>query len=133
MSVVDLTSLPSLFETHKVSLEGAYLIAEPDDLEAIASNEFDGEWIADFLPPGEEPLEPVSDIYYPLVEDAADAFSLFGPDREYNASDHKLGGVISLSIYWRDMLRNILPKGTSLEKSLASTLRALCNFPYLEA
>jgi hypothetical protein len=89
-------------------LTEAYLIAEPDDFALQAENEYNAEWIGDFLPPGEEPLEPVSDIYYPILEHYHEVFN-----HANHVKDDDIVGLLSLSVYWRDFIRNILPEGSN--------------------
>jgi hypothetical protein len=87
------------------------MIADPDNEELTAENEGAAEYFIDFISPDEEALEPASDIYYPIIEDATDSFNLFDGG-SYNPEDHKLVGILSLSIYWRDFIKNILPTGS---------------------
>jgi len=96
--------------THKVSLTEAYLIAYPNDTATIAENAINADWFSYYLTTDEDPMEPVSDIYYPILPDAADWANIV---REgYDPSDHKLGGFLSVSFYWRDLLKGILPEGS---------------------
>ena len=33
-------------------------------------------------------------------------------DPNYDLKDHKVAGIMSQSVYWRDMIKNILPHGS---------------------
>lgn len=104
-------------ETHQVGLTAAFLIAEPDDHDLIAENQITADWYSDFIAPGEEPMEPMSDILYPIIEDATELFDLFQDEQQdgtpsYKPADHNLVGLLSVSFYWRDMIKNILPAGS---------------------
>jgi hypothetical protein len=98
----------SVFETHLVTITEPYMIAYDWDTEKQAENEAEAEWIIDYLEPGEEPLEPISDIYYPVIVEALDNIhhheEKYSPDT-YSTQSNKLGAVLALSIYWRDALR----------------------------
>jgi hypothetical protein len=113
MTTVPLEPVLAVINTHKVTLGDAYMIAEPDDFEKIADNLEEAKWVVNYIPPGEEPLEPISDIYYPIIEEAIDTNNLFQDGETYAPADHTLGGILSISFYWRDMIRNILPPGSN--------------------
>jgi hypothetical protein len=102
-----------------VSITEAYLIAEPDDYALQAENEYNAEWFRDYLPPGEEPLEPVSDIYYPILQDYHEKFN-----HQDRIGEEKLVGLLSFSVYWRDFIRNSLPEGS---KGVYVVLESDCN------
>ncbi len=92
------------------------MIAWPWDTEKQEENEAEAEWIRDYLEPDEEPLEPISDIYYPIVVEALDNIELHEDDLDsesYDGKSNKIGAVLALSIYWRDTLRDLLPLGST--------------------
>ena len=111
MTAVDISSVSSLFETHRVILSEPYMIAEPGDLAQIAETEAEAEWVKNYIPPGEEPIEPISDIYYPILEEALDSANLF-EDSSYVPNNETFKGIFSMSIYWRDLMKEILPPGS---------------------
>ena len=65
------------------------------------------EWYKDYIGPSKDPMEPISDIYYPIFEQAADLVVLPSPNQE----SFPILGFLALSIYWRDMIKDILPLG----------------------
>jgi class 3 adenylate cyclase len=65
------------------------------------------EYYKQFISPDEEPLEPVSDLYYPIVDEIDRVFVAGSPT--YNPGKHNVVGVLAGQFYWRSMLRNILP------------------------
>lgn len=104
-----------MIETHLVTITEPYMIAWPWDTEKHEENVAEAEWIRDYLEPGEEPLEPISDVYYPMVVEALDNIHLHEEDLEsenYSTESNKIGAVLALSIYWRDALRDLLPTGS---------------------
>ena len=100
-------------ETHKVSLTDAYMIAYPDDLESLEQIEYDAEWFQAFITTGEEPREPMSDVHYPILAHGSSRIHLMKDPDTYNPADHQLGGFLTAPIYWRDLIRGILPEGSN--------------------
>jgi len=115
------TSALVVMETHLITISEPYLVNWPDDLEYQEENEAEAEWFSNYLEPGEEPLEPVFDIYFPIIVEALD--NVHHHAEGYSASNHKtsgynktenqLGAFLALSIYWRDALRDLLPSGSA--------------------
>ncbi len=105
----------AVIETHLVTITEPYMIAWPWDTEKHEENVAEAEWIRDYLEPGEEPLEPISEIYYPIVVEALDNIHLHEEDLEsenYSTESNKIGAILALTIYWRDALRDLLPTGS---------------------
>ena len=105
-----------MYDTHLVTITEPYMIAWPWDTDKIAENEAEAEWIRSLLEPGEEPLEPISDIYYPVIAEALDNVYHRAEDplsENYSTSANHLGAYIGLTIYWRDTLRDLLPVGSA--------------------
>ena len=87
---------------HQVILGNAWLLPDPDDEDEMAEHEAALSWVSGFVPPGQNPDEPVSDFYYPIL-DATNAITIKDPLKE------DLVAVFSLTIYWRHMIEKILP------------------------
>ena len=75
-----------------------------------------------FIPSGENALEPVIDVYYPILNDLspnAIAGKVFNNSTEVNSfanatnTTGEVVGVVATTIYWRAFLRNILPDGAN--------------------
>ena len=103
------SAIDAVFETHEVTLGQASLIPDPEDPLEVADAESYADWLQDYLPPGEEVMEPISEITYPIV-DQHDAVQVM--DESYNVTEHNLVGIMSLGMYWRDNLKDILPPGS---------------------
>lgn len=105
----------AVVQTHLVTITEPYMIAWPWDKEKQAENEAEAGWIVDFLEPGEEPLEPISDIYYPVIVEALD--NVYHREdasaQNYSMENNTLGAYLALTIYWRDHLRDLLPTGSA--------------------
>jgi hypothetical protein len=69
------------------------------------------EWFREFLAPGEEPFEPVVDMYYPIIDNVSqiDAAAM-QPGTEQNDT---VVGLIAFETYWRELLRDNLPEGSN--------------------
>jgi len=116
------SSMLHIMDTQKVLLTETYLIAFEDDLEGIACNEYEAEWLEAYLPTEEETNEPIVDLYYPIIGDSPDWVTLpddlqrtgNGIDNEvYDPVENKLGALLSATIYWRDWFQDILPEGNN--------------------
>jgi hypothetical protein len=92
------------------------------------SSEEEEQWALynkDFIPPNENPMEPVSDLYYPIINDV-DSVEVAGA-RDYNGSEHTFVGMLAASIYWRDLMKDILPANSS---SVIVVVTNPCNLPF---
>jgi signal transduction histidine kinase len=94
------------------------MIAWPWDKEKQEENLAEADWIINLLKPGEEPLEPISDIYYPVIVEALENVhhreeDLSSENYSTAPGSNKLGAVLALTIYWRDALRDLLPMGSA--------------------
>jgi len=108
----------AVVETHLVTITEPYMIAWPWDTEKQEENFSEAEWLVYLLEPGEEPLEPISDIYYPVIVEALDNVhhreeDLSSENYSTAPQSNKLGAVLALTIYWRDALRDLLPMGSA--------------------
>lgn len=77
------------------------LFSNSGDAVAEAETELWADFYKVFLTPDEEPKEPMSDLIYPIVDD-----ELKGP------SNKTVVGMLAASMYWREMIRDILPQGS---------------------
>jgi len=119
----------AVYDTHLVTITEPYMIAWPWDTDKIAENEAEADWIQVLLEPGEEPLEPISDIYYPVIEEALDNVYHRAEDlstENYDTKSNKLGAYVALTIYWRDTLRDLLPVGSA---GVAIVFENACDVP----
>ena len=102
-------------DEHLVTITEPYMIAHPWDTEKIKENENEAQWLGDYLGPGDNALEPVSDIYYPLIPSMLDNvfFREEYPSLSYKKEDHQLGAYLALSMHWGKALTDLLPEGTT--------------------
>jgi Adenylate and Guanylate cyclase catalytic domain len=61
-----------------------------------------------YIPKEDNPYEPVSDLFYPIINELGRIEAARGDD--YDPSQHSIVGMIAASFYWRDMIRGNLPR-----------------------
>ncbi len=111
---MNISAAKATLQSLQVVISEAYLISYPDDVDRIAEDIATAKFFEGFLPPETNAMEPVSDILYPIIEDAYQNIKIMQGDGEEDASSsHKIVGIFSLSVYWRDKIRNILPEGSN--------------------
>ena len=93
--------------THRAQLTEPYLFADPNDPAEVAALDLIADWVTDYIDPSENPREPCGDFYYPILTDATDGVNLFKSG--HTASNETLAGLMVISFYWRDMMKEILP------------------------
>jgi hypothetical protein len=54
-----------------------YMVPDPNDPDDVLDAEMSADWFKDFLKSDEEPMEPASDVFYPII-DQVDAVSVVG-------------------------------------------------------
>jgi hypothetical protein len=118
LSSIDTSSIDALLESKRAVISEAYMIPDYSDEEQLAETKEFADWFQDFLEPGEDPMEPVSDIYYPILDSMKDSVSVRSKDplmdtaAAANDTDSNLVAFISMNIYWRHALEQILPPGS---------------------
>jgi Adenylate and Guanylate cyclase catalytic domain len=78
------------------------------DTKLVEETKLWAEFNRNFIGPNEVPMEPMTDLVFPVI-DTIDQVRVAGA-ADYNPKDHKAVGVLTGNIYWRSMIRNILPK-----------------------
>ena len=84
-------------------------IADPNDEKAQIEQEQDQNWISGLIGPDEDATEPFVALYYPVVEGANTGVSLVDDPAE----DHAVVGTITMTIFWRELFKNILSSGSN--------------------
>lgn len=93
--------------SEKVVISKVNNLFDPSDPSSEEQVKKSNEFIKNYM--GEDvdvTAEPFSDIFYPILGNAADSVSA-----HEDSDDASLGGVFSLTFYWRDLLTDILPNG----------------------
>lgn len=58
-------------------------------------------------------VRSVSDVHYPILADGSSRIQMMENDEAYDPSHHRLGGVLTATIYFRDLIKGILPDGSN--------------------
>jgi hypothetical protein len=66
-------------------------------------------YIKDYIGEDEDESEPFSDLYYPILDTAADSVTI--PDMS-GTSTSNVVGIFAMTFFWRDLLKYILPTGS---------------------
>jgi hypothetical protein len=77
----------------------------------IAETEVWREFYSPFVSPGEEVVEPITEVLYPVIN-RVDKVRVAGAV-DYKRTDNDLVAILGSSIYWRSFFRNILPDGSN--------------------
>ena len=72
---------------------------------------FISEIFAPYISADEEPYEPVMDIFHPIINDIRRV--RVAGSNDYDAQNNTLVGVLAATVYWRNILKNTLPQGSS--------------------
>ena len=102
---------------HKVQVSETYHLPDPNDEDAMTENDNDVDWFSDYMPPGQDPSEPVFDISYPVL-DTIDRVTIEDPAK------HTLVATTDVSIFWRNVLEDILPYGSD---GVVAVFESPCN------
>jgi hypothetical protein len=81
-----------------------------NDPEAQAESERWSDWFKDFIAPQENPFEPVVTLIYPVVNNIrrVDLLSAIN----YTTANDTVA-ILGAYMYWRDLIRDILPTGSN--------------------
>jgi hypothetical protein len=101
-------NLPELIDRKRVVITVPNL-PDAEDEGAMNQTEATNDWAKDFIPSYEDPSEPYAEIFYPIIDLPPDAVTI-SKDKDFGEST--VVGIFALSIYWRDLIRNILPEGS---------------------
>jgi hypothetical protein len=93
----------------------------PDE---VANAEYWADVYSGWVSSGDDPMEPVSDIIYPVIDELK---SIQIHEDGNNTSNQTIVGILSSSFYWRDVLKNILPSG---REGLVVVIDNPCKVPF---
>jgi hypothetical protein len=97
------------FLIHVLCSYHAFILS--DDPATLAEAQAWIDWYAYYVEPGEDPYQPVMDIYYPIIDDIS-RVKVAGSD-DYNTKNHTVVGLLVATAYWRKILGDVLPSGTN--------------------
>jgi hypothetical protein len=116
-------ALPVVQGKQRVVISEVRNIADPNNPDSVTLAEINNEWVKDYLSEDEDHTEPFSNIYYPVLDGAADAVVLTD-DRTSQTRKGKMVAVFTMTFFWRDLIEDILPQGS---KGLVVVFDSACN------
>jgi hypothetical protein len=93
--------------SEKVVISKVNNLIDPSDPSSEEQVKKSNEFIKNYLGENVDETEPFSDIFYPILGNAADSVSV--PE---GSDDSLFRGVFSLTFFWRDLLTDTLPNGS---------------------
>jgi Adenylate and Guanylate cyclase catalytic domain len=95
------------------------------DPESQAESEGWIDWLSGYIHPSENAFEPVIDVFYPIIDD----ISRVDVSKNINSTtaNKNIVGIVAVSIYWREFIRNILPTGSN---GILVVIQSPCNLPF---
>lgn len=85
------------------------MLPDPNVPEEVEETQSIADWISDYIPAGTNPIEPISDLLYPVFEEGADDIVL--SESALNSNNTKPVAIMGVTFYWRDLLK--LTEGVS--------------------
>eukprot|EP00934_Nitzschia_sp_Nitz4_P008104 Nitzschia sp. Nitz4//scaffold169_size48518//40260//43927//NITZ4_007080-RA/size48518-processed-gene-0.83-mRNA-1//1//CDS//3329538412//8094//frame0 len=111
----DAMYLPSLAQTlpvaknAEISITAVYNIPDPDDPNDLT--DINNNYISAFVSGEEDHTEPFSDMIFPMLDYASEYVTI---PKDVNPEDMgNLVGVFTMTFYWRDLIKNILPSDSA--------------------
>ena len=98
-------ALPELIQNKRVVISEVSNLLDSKDQQAVDEAAQNINWIEGFISIEDDPAEPMSDILYPILDNAPDSVTL-------GTSNGTAVGVLGATFFWRDLIRDILPSGT---------------------
>jgi hypothetical protein len=100
---------PFLVDEQRVVMSEVTNLPDLTDPESISQAEANNLYMKDFIGEDEKP-EPFSDLYYPILDTAADSVTI--PNNQSGASTSNVVGIFATTFFWRELLKDILPPGS---------------------
>jgi hypothetical protein len=90
----------------------SYHLTDENDPTSVEEAFYSIEWFADYVEAGQDPSEPISDLLYPIFENAADQVEIFDSQGNRMDEDGNIVAMMIVSIYWRDLIEAVCILGT---------------------
>lgn len=85
-----------------VTIANPHMNPDVNDPEDLAEAQANAAWLSDKIHPDDEPLEPVSELYFPIHDNLNNVRTPRGMVAPV--------ATFAVTLYWRDMIRDILPE-----------------------
>ncbi|KAG7355294.1 adenylate and guanylate cyclase catalytic domain containing protein [Nitzschia inconspicua] len=117
------TAMEIMIEDKRPTITPPYLLADPADPAKYQDDLDEANWLHSYLPnveTVEEVMQPISDFAYPIYHNAHEKIQ-FNTDEENHATQlsgnnsevPSVAALFSVSVYWKDMIKDILPEGSN--------------------
>jgi hypothetical protein len=116
---IEVDPFVSSIATKRAVLGTTYMNPALNNPDQVKEAQYWADTFSGLIDPGDHPLEPASDILYPVVN-RFDRIKLLDDDNanpsslssNYTATtdDDEVVAVLSSSFYWRDVMKNVLPE-----------------------
>lgn len=114
-------ALPDLLSRKAMFSEVHTIPRDPSDPVQVTEADLYGQWASAYAGPGEDPTEPLSSLYYPIMDCAADYVSIASDD---NVDECNMVGVVVVALFWRELLKNTMSVGN---KGMIAVMESSCN------
>ena len=127
-------ALPDLLSRKAAFTEVLTIPRDPSDPLQVTEANLYGQWASTYVGPGEDPTEPLSSLYYPIMDCAADYVSIASGDK---TEECNMVGVVVVALFWRELLKNAMSVGNDgmiavIESSCDQTFSYMINGPTVE-
>jgi hypothetical protein len=113
------------FFTRKAIMGPVYGLPNMSNPIEVEGDEWYVEWLKDYVPPDQDPGDPTSEIYYPIF----DAVNVDTFQERVNGTEPQVVGLVWLGFFWRDLLWDLLPQGsTGIDVVLSNPCTMSCTF-----
>ena len=102
-------AMPFLVGEQRVVMSEVSNLPDLTSPQSILTAETNNLYIKDFIGEDEKP-EPFSDLYYPIIDTAADSVTI--PNNNSSTSTSHVVGIFATTFFWGDLLKDILPPGS---------------------
>ena len=104
-----MTAVKLVMESGTAVLTGTKLIPDYSNPEQLSDDKALADWLQNYLKPGVEAFEPLTTIFYPVIDNV----ETVKVDDNENVGKKQVVGCLSLTLYWRDLIKSILPRGSN--------------------
>ena len=113
LSATNVDAASKALDQHSIVISQAQLLPDPLDPVEVEEAELWAEWFSGFVQPGQPSDEPVSELLFPIFDELR---SIHAPSSNLSNENNdptrnSVVGFFSTSMYWRDLVTGILPKG----------------------
>ncbi|KAG7359286.1 adenylate and guanylate cyclase catalytic domain containing protein [Nitzschia inconspicua] len=117
------SAMEIMMQDKRPTITAPYLLANPAVPERYEEDLNEAHWLHSYLPnveTVEEVMQPISDFAYPIYHNAHERIQFNMDDGDHqaqelgsNSDDPVVAALFSVTVYWKDMIKDILPEGSN--------------------